>query len=42
VIQPDTVADDLGGKPMAVVRVGQGLHADSLAGLLPPGQTRLP
>src|SRR3981081_231377 len=39
VIQPDCVADDLGGKAMAVVRVGRGLHAASLAGLQPAGQT---
>ena len=30
VIQPDSVADDLGGKPMAVVRVGRQFHAASL------------
>jgi hypothetical protein len=41
VIQPDCVADDLGGKAMAVVRVGRRLHAASLAGLQPAGQTRL-
>ena len=42
VIQPDSMADDLGGKAMAVVWVGRGLHAASLAGLKPAGQTRLP
>ena len=30
-IQPDSMADDLGGEAMAVVRVGWGLHAASLA-----------
>src|SRR5580704_4042982 len=33
VVQPDSVADDLGGKAMAVVRIGRGFHAASLAGL---------
>jgi hypothetical protein len=33
VIQPDSVADDFGGKAMAVMWVGRGLHAASLAGL---------
>ena len=42
VIQPDSMADDLGGKAMAVVWVGRGLHAASLAGRQPAGQTRLP
>jgi hypothetical protein len=32
VIQPNRVADNLGGKAMAVGRVGRGLHAASLAG----------
>ena len=41
VIQPDCVADDLGRKAVAVVWVGWGLHANSLAGLRPAGQTRL-
>ena len=41
VIQPDCVADDLGRKPVAIVRIGWGLHADSLACLRPAGQTRL-
>ena len=41
VIQPDRVADDLGRKAVAVVRIGWGFHADSLAGLQPTGQTRL-
>ena len=40
--QPDSVADDLGGKAVAVVRIGRGFHAASLAGLQPAGQTRLP
>jgi hypothetical protein len=31
-IQPNGMADNLGGKAMAVVRVGRGLHAASLAG----------
>jgi hypothetical protein len=35
------VADYLGGKAMAVVRVGHGLRAVSLAGLQPKFQTRL-
>jgi hypothetical protein len=42
VVQPDSVADDLGGKTMTVVRVGRGLHAASLAGLQRACQTRLP
>ena len=33
VVQPDSVADDLGGEPMAVVGIGWRLHAASLAGL---------
>jgi len=41
VIQPDCVADDLGRKAVAIVRIGWGLHADSLACLQPAGQTRL-
>ena len=41
-IQPDRMADDLGRKAMAVVRIGRGFHAASLAGLQPAGQTRLP
>src|SRR4249920_3768723 len=41
VIQPDRVADDLGRKAVAVVRIGWGFHADSLAGLQQAGQTRL-
>ena len=41
VIQPDRVADDLGRKAVAVVRIGWGFHADSLAGLQPAGQTWL-
>ena len=42
VVQPDGVADDLGGKPMAVVRVGWRLHAASLARLRTWRQSRLP
>jgi len=42
VIQPDGMADDLSGKAMAVVRVGWALHAASLAGLQPAGQSALP
>ena len=34
-IQPDGLADDLGGKAMAVMRVGRWLHAVSLVGLQP-------
>jgi hypothetical protein len=41
VIQPDCVADDLGGKAMTVVRVGRRLHAANLAGLKLDCQTRL-
>ena len=33
VVQPDGVADDLGGKAMAVMRVGRWFHAASLAGV---------
>jgi hypothetical protein len=32
VIQPNGMADNLGGKAMGVVRVGRGFHAASLAG----------
>ena len=42
VIQPDSMADELGGKSMAVVGVGRRLHTASLAGLQPVGQSRLP
>ena len=42
VVQPDSMADDFGGKAMAVVRVGRGLHVASLAGLQPAGQSALP
>ena len=38
----DSVADDLGGKAMAVVWVGRRLHAASLAGPQSAGQIRLP
>src|SRR5271166_3524946 len=41
VIQPDGLADDLGGKAMAVMRVGRWLHAVSLLGLQSARQTRL-
>ena len=42
VIQPDSMADDLGGKAMAVVRVGRRLHAANLAWSSKPAcQTRL-
>jgi hypothetical protein len=41
VIQPNSVADDLGGKPMAVVRVGWQVHAASLGCFLAYGQRRL-
>jgi hypothetical protein len=34
-IQPDSMADDLGGKAMAVVRVGWWLHPVSLSHLRP-------
>ena len=42
VIQPHGVADDLGRKPMAIVRVGWRLHAASLARLQGDRQTGLP
>jgi hypothetical protein len=42
VLQPDRVADDLGGEPMAVVRVRWRLHAASLVRLQGACQTRLP
>ena len=42
VIQPDGMADDLGGKAVAVVRVGRRLHVASLARLGSACQTRLP
>jgi hypothetical protein len=29
-IQPDSMADDLGGRSMAVMRVGWGFHTSSL------------
>src|SRR5258708_3674782 len=41
VIQPDSVADDLGGKAMAVMRVRRRLHVTSLGGLRQDGQTLL-
>jgi hypothetical protein len=42
VIQPDGMADDLGGKAVAVVRVGRRLYTASLARLGPTCQMRLP
>jgi hypothetical protein len=42
VIQPDSMADEIGWKPMAVVGVRRRLHAASLAGLKPVGQSGLP
>jgi len=41
VVHPDSVADNLGRKAVAIVRVGWGLHPVSLAGLQPDSQTRL-
>jgi hypothetical protein len=41
VVQPDRMADDLGGKAVAIVRVGRGLHPVSLAGLQLDCQSRL-
>jgi hypothetical protein len=41
-IQPDSMRDDLGGKAMAVVRVGRGLHVANLVGLQSDCQTQLP
>jgi hypothetical protein len=42
VVQPDGMADDLGGKAMTVVRIRRRLHADSLAGIKSASQTWLP
>jgi hypothetical protein len=42
VVQPHSMADDLGGKAVAVVRVRRELHAASLAGLQRTCQTQLP
>jgi len=42
VVQPDSAAEDLGGKTVAILRVGRGHHAASLAGLQRACQTRLP
>jgi hypothetical protein len=42
VIQPDSVADDLGGKAMAVVRVRWWIHTLNVIGLRPRCQTQLP
>ena len=41
-VQPDSMADDLGGKAVAIVRIGRRLHAATLAGLQLVCQTRLP
>jgi len=41
VVQPDRVADDLGGKAMSITWVGRGLHAPSLADFQRTCQTRL-
>jgi hypothetical protein len=41
-VQPDRMADDLGGKAMAIVRVGWRLHAVTVVRLRPSCQTRLP
>jgi hypothetical protein len=41
VIQPDSMADDLGGKAMAIVWIGWWLHVASLAGLRGGRQTHL-
>jgi hypothetical protein len=38
VVQPDSVADDLGRKAVAVVRIGRRFHAASLAALRPDCQ----
>jgi hypothetical protein len=42
VIQPDSVADDLRGAAMAVVRVGRRFHAANLVGLRPDCLGRSP
>jgi hypothetical protein len=42
VVQPASVADDLGGKAVAVARVGWGFHATSFAGPQLACQIRLP
>jgi hypothetical protein len=41
VVQPDSVANDLGREPMTIVRIGRRLHALTLARLQVVGQTRL-
>ncbi len=41
-IQPDSMADDLGGEPMAVVRVWWWLHALTVVRFPPGCQTLLP
>ena len=41
-IQPDSMADDLGGEPMAVVRVRWWLHALTVVRFPPGCQTLLP
>ena len=42
VVQPDGMADDLGGEPMAIVGVGWRLHAASLIRLQANHQIQLP
>ena len=42
VVESDGVADDLGRKAVAVMRVGWRLHPASFAGFGLPGQTELP
>ncbi len=42
VIQPDSVTNDFGGEPVAVVRVGCGFIPASLDRLSPDYQNRLP
>jgi hypothetical protein len=42
VTQPDGLADDRSGEPVAVVRVGCPLHVPSLTGLPPGRQTQPP
>ena len=42
VVQPDGMADDLGGEPTTIVRVGWRLHHASLTRLQATGQDRLP
>ena len=42
VVQPDSMADDLGGEPMTIVQIGWRLHPASLSRLQATGQGRLP